>query len=405
MSGVNNVIFSYQEYKAYIKNNKESRLGNRTYSMVPGNAAKDERILASTSFKDAETGASYGLSAAYDDNFSADSPLIKVIAEGTDQRKQEFIINIDEIDINAASDMEMFALCSYADAHKKKTEGAKSSWDTLNAYVQDALSEAASGQPEGLGQKRDWLTMVEEEKRTCMESKLYGQVADGNKLIYLLELYGMPKEVEMHRIGENTLVPEDNVIYTMDLDAGYAQMLFDRRKGEITYVNHLNESAGWSMEEVSQEMLEKALSLGSKFAFYMSDQSFMESYLNSDKSADELKAAMDYKTIRSEFWKQLPEPVRQAWEKAAEEAGTDGLGIDEQGVLQYPSEYLKQYLSAVISGASTGLCGDTVESVLEFAKRALSHLEDAKQPKYNAALQAFKDKEMEFYQKLVGYLA
>ena len=209
----------------------------------------------------------------------------------------------------------------------------------------------------------------------------------------------------MHRIGENTLVPEDNVIYTMDLDAGYAQMLFDRRKGEITYVNHLNESACWSMEEVSQEMLEKALSLGSEFAFYMSDRSFMESYLNSDKSADELKAAMDYKTIRSEFWKQLPEPVRQAWEKAAEEAGTDGLGIDEQGVLQYPSEYLKQYLSAVISGASTGLCGDTVESVLEFAKKALSHLEDAKQPKYNEMLQAFKDKEMEFYQKLVEYLA
>lgn len=404
MSGVNNVTFSYQEYKAYIKNNKESRLASRTYSMAPGNSAEDECILANALFKDAKTGAGYALRATYDDNFSEDSPLIKVIAEGADQRKQEFIINIDEIDVNAASDMEMFALCSYADAHKKKTEGAKSSWDTLNAYVQDALSEAASGQPESFGQKRDWLTMVEGEKRTCMESKLYGQVADGNKLIHLLESYGMPKEVEMRRIGENTLVPVDNVTYVQDLDGGYAQMLFDRSNGEITYVNHLNESACWSME-VSQEMLEKALSLGSEFAFYMSDRSFMESYLNSDKSADELKAAMDYKTIRSEFWKQLPEPVRQAWEKAAEEAGTDGLGIDEQGVLQYPSEYLKQYLSAVISGASTRLCGDTVESVLEFAKRALSHIEDAKQPKYNAMLQAFKDKEMEFYQKLVGYLA
>ncbi|MDE6364314.1 MAG: hypothetical protein K2L86_08650 [Lachnospiraceae bacterium] len=105
MSGVNNVTFSYQEYKAYIKNNKESRLASRTYSMALGNAAEDERILASTSFKDAKTGASYGLKAAYDDNFSADSPLIKVIAESADQSKQELIINIEEIDVNASPDM------------------------------------------------------------------------------------------------------------------------------------------------------------------------------------------------------------------------------------------------------------------------------------------------------------
>lgn len=396
MSRVNNVTFSYQEYKAYVKNNKDSRLANRTYSMELGNAAGDGRVLANSSYRGAKTGASYRLTAAYDDNFSADTPYIKVTAEGADQRKQEFIINIDEIDVNAASDFEMFALCSYADAHEKKTEGAKSSWETLNGYVQEALSEDA------FGQKRDWLTMVEEEKGTCIASKLYGQAADGNNLVHLLETYGMPKEVEMLRVDDNTLIPVDNVTYVQDLDGGNAQMLFDGN-GEITYVNHLNKSAGWHME-ATQEMLEKARSLGSEFAYYMSDRSFWESYLNGDKSADALKAAMDYKTIQSEFVKQLPESVRQAWERAADEARTDGLGIDEQGALQYPSEYLKQYLSAVMRGESTKLCGDTAESVLEFAKSALSHLEDASQPKYSTTLQDFKDQERRFYEKLAGDL-
>lgn len=313
MSGVNNVTFSYQEYKAYVKNNKDFRLANRTYSMELGNSAGDGRVLANSSYRDTKTGASYRLTAAYDENFSADTPYMKVTAEGADQRKQEFIINIDEIDVNAASDFEMFALCSYADAHEKKTEGAKSSWDMLNTYVHDALSEAASGQEEGFGQKRDWLAMVEEEKETCMASKLYGQVADGNKLVHLLETYGMPKEVEMLRVDANTLIPVDNAIYVQDLDGGYAQMQFDS-KGEITYVNHLNKSAGWSMK-ASHEMLEKARNLGSEFAFYMSDQSFWESYLNGSKDAEALKAAMDYQTIRSEFLNQLPESVRQAWEK------------------------------------------------------------------------------------------
>ena len=102
--------------------------------------------------------------------------------------------------------------------------------------------------------------------------------------------------------------------------------------------------------------------------------------------------------------KQLPESVRQAWERAADEVGTDGLGIDEQGALLYPSEYLKQYLSAVMRGESTKLCGDTAESVLEFAKTALSHLEDASQPKYSTTLQDFKDQERRFYEKLAGDL-
>lgn len=402
MSGVNNVTFSYQEYKAYVKNNKDFRLANRTYSMELGNSAGDGRVLANSSYRDTKTGSSYRLTAAYDENFSADTPYMKVTAEGTDKKKQEFIINIDEIDVNAASALEMFALCSYADAHEKKTEGAKSSWDMLNTYVHDALPEAASGQEEGFGQKRDWLAMVEEEKETCMASKLYGQVADGNKLVHLLETYGMPKEVEMLRVDANTLIPVDNAIYVQDLDGGYAQMQFDS-KGEITYVNHLNKSAGWSMK-ASHEMLEKARNLGSEFAFYMSDQSFWESYLNGSKDAEALKAAMDYQTIRSEFLNQLPESVRQAWEKAAEEAGTDGLGIDEEGALLYPSEYLKQYLSALMSGESTRICGDTVESVLEFAKTALSHLKDSGQPKYSTALQDFKDQERRFYQKLIGYL-
>lgn len=87
MSGVNNVTFSYQEYKAYVKNNKESRLAGRTYSMALGSAEEDGCVLANSSYRDTKTGSSYRLTAAYDENFSADTPYMKVTAEGTDQKK------------------------------------------------------------------------------------------------------------------------------------------------------------------------------------------------------------------------------------------------------------------------------------------------------------------------------
>ena len=289
--------------------------------------------------------------------------------------------------------IELFALCSYADAHEKRTEGSKSSWDLLKGYVKENALD------EGYDQKRDWLTMVGNAKDECMEAKLYKQVTDGNKLTQLLEKYGMPKEVEMIRIDDNTLVPVENGIFVQDVDGGYAQMLFDK-SGEIRYVNNLNKNAGWSIE-VSQEMLKKAQELGSEYALYMSDQTFWESYLNGDMTINELRAATDYKAIRADFFVHLPESVRQVWEQAAAESGTDGLGIDENGEFEYPSEFLKQHMLAKLKGENTAFYGNTADSVLEFAKRTLSQLQDSNQPVYNVDVQTLKNKEILFYQNLI----
>lgn len=401
MSAVNNIKMSYQEYKSYVKNNKSSKLANRSYHMDMGDAANKESLLGSITITNTDTNTKCEWKAAYDENFTSDMPLVKVTSSDTGGNQQQYVINIDEIDVNDASDVEMFALCSYMDAHEKQTNGVKHSWDALRNYVSENHVKAPSGE-NGI-QKYDWLAMVTEAKNEYIESKQYSQVTDGNQMLYLLEKYGMPKEVEMVRIDENTLVPVSNQIKVQDVDGGYAQILYDN-SGEIRYVNHLNKESGWSMG-VSQEMLEKAQKLGSEFVPFMADRGFWENYLNGDIDIDKLKEAMDYKTIRKSFLDNLPESVRQAWEHAAEVAGTDGLGVDENAVLQYPSEFMKQYMYAVLKGESTRICGDTAESVLEFAKMALAHLEDGHQPKYNAGIQALKDKEMLFYQNLITNLS
>ena len=96
--------------------------------------------------------------------------------------------------------------------------------------------------------------------------------------------------------------------------------------------------------------------------------------------------------------------MRQAWNRAAGEAGTDGLGMGENGTVQYPSELMTRYMSALMKGESTRICGDTAESELEFATTALSHLEDQHQPRYSDDVQEFKDKEVRFYRRLIDHL-
>lgn len=397
MSGVNNITLSYQEYKSYIKNNQNSRLVNRRYSMETADNAKSEQnILGSTLYTDAKTNDRYTLTAAYADSFSSDAPMIKITAQKPDGTKQEYTVNIDEVDASSASDLEMFALCSYADAHEKHTEGTKSKWALLKGYVQD------NSMDEGAMQKRDWISMVDNTKESYMEAKLYKQVTDGNQLTQFLDKYGMPKEVEMRDIGEGILVPVENSTYVSDLDGGYAQIQFDS-SGEIRYVNHLNEEAGWSMD-VSQEQLKKARGLDSTFAMYLSDKDFWSRYLNSEISIDDLRSETDYQHIRQDFFDHLPASVRQAWDQAATASGTDGLGIDENGQFLYPSEFLRQHMLAKLNGDRLAFDEADADSVLEFARQALFTLKDARSPEYNPALQAFKNQEVLFYENLIKNL-
>ena len=397
MSGVNNVTLSYQEYKSYIKTNQNSRLANRRYSMETGDNAKSEQnILGSTLYTDTQTNDRYTLTASYADSFTPDVPMIKITAQKPDGTELEYTVNIDEVDASSASDLEMFALCSYADAHEKRTEGTKSRWDLLKGYVQD------NSMDEDAMQKRDWLTVVGNSKDAYMEAKLYSQVTEGNQLTQFLEKYGMPKEVEMIRIDEHTLVPVENGTTVMDLDGGYAQMLFDN-SGEIRYVNHLNKEASWSID-VSQEQLKKARGLDSTFAMYLSDKDFWSRYLNSEISIDDLRSETDYQHIRQDFFDHLPESVRHAWDQAAAASGTDGLGVDENGQFLYPSEFLRQHMLAKLNGDRLAFDEADAGSILEFARQALFTLKDARSPEYNPALQAFKNQEVLFYEHLLKNL-
>ena len=104
-----------------------------------GGTQNNERLLGSTTYEDIDTNTIYEWKAEYDDNFTSDTPYIKVTANDEGREVQEYIVNIDEVDVSAASDIELFALCSYADAHEKNHENVKSSWELISGYISDEL--------------------------------------------------------------------------------------------------------------------------------------------------------------------------------------------------------------------------------------------------------------------------
>ncbi len=287
-------------------------------------------------------------------------------------------------------------------------------WNTLTGYVKNSAEYE---------QKLDWTAMVEEKRDEYMSSGLYKQVSDGNKLISLFEQYGMPETVEMDYMDAEHWIPVKNYVCQLFTNKESAVIEIEG-SGLIKYIDFQDESSNWSMK-ISQEQLAKALELKSlesaegltEFYLYISDKSFWEGYLNSDMTPDDLRktaAQTCQASTYTDFVAELPDTVREAWEKAKTESGADEFYMSEEGNLLYLSEFAKRYFLSYINNETMDFLGESVDSVLKFARESLERLEnfnDTQDDFYarrfgvrNFDIRKLKDSEKLFYEKLIENL-
>ncbi len=126
------------------------------------------------------------------EDYSEENPVIKVNV--TRQGKtEEYRININEVNPRNASEIEMFALCNYADAKGIGTGGTFGSWQTLNYYRDNASHngyfELANGIDSFKSVKQDWMKMVRLMMKDYMDAGLFKQSLDGKGLLGIFERY------------------------------------------------------------------------------------------------------------------------------------------------------------------------------------------------------------------------
>ena len=130
---------------------------------------------------------SYGMVAQYAENSTENNPIIKVSV-----RSEEYCININEVNPGNASEIEMFALCCYADDKGIGTGGTFGSWQTLNYYRDNASHngyfELANGTDSFKSVKQDWMKMVQFMMKDYMNAGLYKQSLDGNRLLNIFSM-------------------------------------------------------------------------------------------------------------------------------------------------------------------------------------------------------------------------
>ena len=159
---------------------------------MPETESKESEILGIGFLHNENNTVHYGMCAMYAEDYSEENPVIKVNV--TRQGKtEEYRININEVNPRNASEIEMFALCNYADAKGIGPGGTFGSWPTLNYYRDNASHnvyfELTNGIDSFKSVKQDWMKMVRLMMKDYMDAGLFKQSLDGKGMLGIFERY------------------------------------------------------------------------------------------------------------------------------------------------------------------------------------------------------------------------
>ncbi len=98
---------------------------------------------------------------------------------------------------------------------------------------------------------------------------------------------------------------------------------------------------------------------------------------------------------QKDYFEHAPEGVMAAWKAAMEETGINGFGLDESGKMTHISQAM---LARLFTDSGQSVFGNSVDSALRFAERAVQNLSNPELLKEDtAAVRQEKEKERQFY--------
>lgn len=150
---------------------------------------RQEKVLGIGFLNEPTGNISYGMKAEYAEDSTSDAPIIKVTIQKIGSEEVHYI-SLNDVNVRNASEIEMFALCCYADDTGQGTGGTFGTWQTLNYYRANASDNGKFKLTKSvdlcLSVKQNWLSMIEQMRKLYMEAGLYKQVLDGDSLLNCL---------------------------------------------------------------------------------------------------------------------------------------------------------------------------------------------------------------------------
>ena len=143
----------------------------------------------------------YGMSARLSEKSTADNPIVQIRSNLNGENKV-YLVEIHKINPQHASQMEMFALCSYADYIGEGTGSTFGSYHTLRMMqdtaqtsgVTPTVNDGMSAVDNFMNAKKDWVQIC---KQACDLLKDVSEISvtnlfmQGKRLTHILESHGV----------------------------------------------------------------------------------------------------------------------------------------------------------------------------------------------------------------------
>ena len=133
---------------------------------------------------------SYGVVAKYAEESTSDNPVIEVVSNRGGE-KTVYGVNINEVDPNNATMLEMFALLSYADDQGLSTPNSFSSFQELKVYAMNAAQngycESVESFEDFVNVKMDWTKPIDTVGQDYMEAGISEQYDATQALLDFLQ--------------------------------------------------------------------------------------------------------------------------------------------------------------------------------------------------------------------------
>ena len=139
------------------------------------------QVIGQTSVFFGEEGKRYEMQARYAPHSTADNPIVRVsVKEGNEWVSYD--VNVFEVDPRNASQLEIFALMSYADDQDISRTGSKGSYQQLRMYADNAKQngywEGNGTLEDFVGNKQNWTMMMWQMYHDYSDSGIYSQSAN-----------------------------------------------------------------------------------------------------------------------------------------------------------------------------------------------------------------------------------
>ena len=187
--------FSNNTYQKKEQIGKNDFYGNISFASELTKERNDSKVLGITMIPEEDSLITYGMRAQYAVESTEAAPIVQVTSN-YGGKSVSYLVSINEVDPKNASQLEMFALCSYADDKGISDGGTFGSYQHLEYNAQhNGYCNGMGGTDCFVNSKFKWEEIVSKMMEDYLKAGVYRQYQDGVNLMSLFQKFSSDRTV------------------------------------------------------------------------------------------------------------------------------------------------------------------------------------------------------------------